>query len=338
MSFCCLPAYENAPQLRRKEASLTMSTTRLLLLGALDLVHLLHDLAKHDNAVAIEESDAGETLAVLEGVDHQRLLRGEVHLGHLVRLERVRILHLLAARLLADLPVHLRNAARRTTAADEADRGVADLDLTRDVEDLDLRIEVVARAKRRVLLVHHHVARPRHVLLVETLDVHADVVTRARRVLALVVHLHREHLAAARVRGRVRREEAHLLTRLHRALLDTSGNHISDTLDLVDPRHRQAHGRIGRAHRRPGHVVQAVVEAVDVELLTPTLRLDLDVAAAPPLHVVRLLQEVVATPPRDRQDRRALEHEVLLPANLLEHVDHLRRDLVVAVLLVPSRS
>merc|ERR1719241_3557 len=313
------------------------NTTRLLLLGALDLVNLLHDLPKHDNAVAVEEGDAGETLAVLERVDHQRLLRGEVHLGHLVRLERVRVLHLLAAGLLADLPVHLRDAARGATAADEANRGVADLDLTRDVEDLDLGIEVVARTKRRVLLVHHDVARPRHVLLVQTLDVHADVVARAGRVLALVVHLHREHLSAARVRRRVRREEANLLTRLHRPLLHASGNDITDTLDLVDPRHRKAHGRVTRAHRRAGHVVKAVVQAVDVELLHPALGLDLDVAAAPPLHVVRLLEEVVATPPRDRQDRRALENEVLLPTNLLEHVDHLRGDLVVAVLLVPGR-
>merc|ERR1719335_1602656 len=69
----------------------------------------------------------------------------------------------------------------------------------------------------------------------------------------------------------------------------------------------------------------------------PALRLDLDVLAAPPRHVRRLLQEVVANPPGDWQNRRALEHEVLLPANLLEHVDHLRGDLVVAVLLVPGR-
>merc|ERR1719197_1923581 len=323
----------------RIAARITRSKTpsRLLLLRAFDLVHLLHDLPKHDHAVAVKESDAGETLAVLESVDHKRLLRGEVHLGHLVRLERMGILHLLAARLLADLPVHLRDAARGTTAADEANRGVADLDLTRDVEDLDLGIEVVARTKRRVLLVHHHVARPRHVLLVETLDVHADVVTRAGRFPALVVHLHRENLAAARVRSRVRREEADLLTGLHRSLLHASGNDVTDTLDLVDPRHRQAHGRVGRAHRRPGHVVQAVVEAVDVELLSSALRLNLDVAAAPPGHVGRLLEEVVTNPPRDREDRRALEHEVLLPADLLEHVDHLRRDLVVTVLLVSSR-
>ena len=32
----------------------------------------------------------------------------------------------------------------------------ADLDLTRDVENLDLGIEVVTRTKRRVLLVHHN--------------------------------------------------------------------------------------------------------------------------------------------------------------------------------------
>merc|ERR1719359_622599 len=279
----------------RIAARITRSKTpsRLLLLGGFDLVRLLHDLPKHHHAVAVEESDAGETLAVLERVDHQRLLRGEVHLGHLVRLERVRVLHLLAARLLADLPVHLRDAARRTTAADEANRGVADLDLTRDVEDLDLGIEVVARPKRRILLVNHHVTRPRHVLLVQTLDVHADVVARAGRILTLVVHLHREHLAAARVRGRVRREEANLLARLHRTLLHTPGDDVTNTLDLVDTRHRQTHGRIARAHRRAGHVVQAVVEAVDVELLNSALRLDLDVAAAPPLHVVRLLEEVV---------------------------------------------
>ena len=55
-------------------------SAHLLLLRALDLVHLLHDLPKHDHTVAIEESDAGQTLAVLEGVNHQRLLGGEVHL------------------------------------------------------------------------------------------------------------------------------------------------------------------------------------------------------------------------------------------------------------------
>merc|ERR1712072_949052 len=134
------------------------SRSSLLALGGLDLVDLLHDLAKHDNAVAIQERDAAQALAVLERVYDQRLLRREGQLGHLVRLQRVRLLELLAARLLADLPEHLRDAARRAAAAHEADRGVADLDLARDVEHLDLGIEVLARAQARVLLVHHYVA------------------------------------------------------------------------------------------------------------------------------------------------------------------------------------
>merc|ERR1719446_1984822 len=75
--------------------------TALLLLRVLDLINLLHDLAKHDDTIAVQERNARKTLAVLERVDDERLLRSEVHLGHLVRLERMRILHLLAASLLA---------------------------------------------------------------------------------------------------------------------------------------------------------------------------------------------------------------------------------------------
>ena len=45
-----------------------------------DLVGLLHDLAKHDDTIAVQECNARKTLAVLEGVDDERLLRGEVHL------------------------------------------------------------------------------------------------------------------------------------------------------------------------------------------------------------------------------------------------------------------
>merc|ERR1719313_471055 len=63
----------------------------LLALGGLDLVRLLHDLAKHDNTVAVQERDAAQALAVLERVDDERLLRREGQLRHLVRLQRVRL-------------------------------------------------------------------------------------------------------------------------------------------------------------------------------------------------------------------------------------------------------
>merc|ERR1739842_50791 len=75
-----------------------------------------HDLAKHHHAVAIHEGNTGQTLAVLEGVADQRLLRLEAALSHLVGLQGVRILHLLATSLLAHLPLQGRDTACSTAA------------------------------------------------------------------------------------------------------------------------------------------------------------------------------------------------------------------------------
>merc|ERR1711985_31904 len=60
--------------------------------------------------------------------------------------------------------------------AHEADGRIPDLDLAWDVEHLDLRVELLGLPEGRVLLVHHHVTSPRHVVLVEALDIEADVV------------------------------------------------------------------------------------------------------------------------------------------------------------------
>merc|ERR1719240_2396647 len=95
-------------------------------------------------------------------------------------------------------------------------------------------IELPGLAQSGVLLVHHHVTRARHVVLVKTLDVQADVVTRVGEVHTLVVHLHSEDLASARVGAGMSRQEDHLLTRLHLTLLNTASKHITHTLDLVD--------------------------------------------------------------------------------------------------------
>mmetsp|Transcript_44767 Transcript_44767/g.111447 ORF Transcript_44767/g.111447 Transcript_44767/m.111447 type:complete len:494 (-) Transcript_44767:32-1513(-) len=303
----------------------------LLLLASLLSRHVLlvlegDDLAKHDGGVAIEEGNAGEALARLEGVDDERLLGDEDNLGHLVRLERVRVLHLLAAGLLADLEVEAGGPARGAAAADEADRRVADLDLARDVESLDLRGELAAPVEGGVLLVDHDVADARHVLLVQTLDVEANVVARLGDLVAGVVHLDGEDLAAAVVGGGVGGHVDHLLVGLDETLLDTSRNHITDTLDLVDARDGHAHGRGLVAAGRRAKVVEAVVEGVDVHLLL----VDVDVAPGPPVHVGRLLEQVVAHPAGERQHGDALLDEVLLPADLDEHVLHLTANLVVA--------
>merc|ERR1712176_1195950 len=113
--------------IRRMRSLLLAAGAALLLALARD------DLAKHHHTIAIHERHARQALAVLEGVAHQGLLRREAALGHLVGLQGVRVIHLLASGLLAHLPLELRDPARRSTAAHEADRGVADLDLVGDV-------------------------------------------------------------------------------------------------------------------------------------------------------------------------------------------------------------
>mmetsp|Transcript_50553 Transcript_50553/g.140243 ORF Transcript_50553/g.140243 Transcript_50553/m.140243 type:complete len:428 (-) Transcript_50553:19-1302(-) len=242
----------------------------------------------------------------------------------------MRVLHLFAASLLAHLPFELGDAAGGATAPHEANWRVADFDLVRDVEDLDLRVKLTSLPERGVLFVDHHIAGPRHVVLVETLDVQADVVPRVCEVHTLVVHLYSEHLAGTWVRSRVRWEEDHFLARLHHPLLDTPCEHVTDTLDLVDAGDGHAHGRADGPLWHAAQLVENVVDRVHVDGFLPVL----DVLALPPTHVLGLLEQVVAHPAGDRHDRRVLLDEVLLPAYLDEHAFHLVGDLVVARLLV----
>ena len=100
------------------------------------------DLAQHDNTVSVHESNTGQTLAVLEGVAHQGLLGRKRALSHLVGLQGVGVLHLLTTGLLTHLPLHGSDTAGGATATDEADGRVTALDLTGDVQDLDLSVEL----------------------------------------------------------------------------------------------------------------------------------------------------------------------------------------------------
>merc|ERR550514_2230550 len=182
-----------------------------------------------------------------------------------------------------------------------------------------------------VLLVDHHVTRAGHVLLVKTLNVQAHVVARLRAVGALVMHLHCKDFARARIGSRMGGHEHNFLVGLHHALLHAASEHIAHTLDLVDSGDGHAHRRIARALRDSAHLVQEIIHRVHVDLRS-ALGLDLD--AAPPGHLVGLLQQVVAHPARDRHDGGGLLDEILLPSDLLQHVAHLVHDLIVAVLLV----
>merc|ERR1711972_757590 len=176
------------PGLERKRSSLFLATCCCFLLLSLTR----HDLAKHHHSVSIHEGNARQALAILECVAHERLLWLEAALRHLVRLQSVRIFHLLPASLLAHLPLELRNAASRATAPHKADWRITDLDLIGNVQDLDLRIELAGLPERGVLLVHHHIAGARHVVFVQALDVQAHIVSWVCKVDARVVHLDRE--------------------------------------------------------------------------------------------------------------------------------------------------
>merc|ERR1719401_1342319 len=301
--------------------------------GALLLALAGDNLPQHHDTIAVHEGHTGESLAVLEGVAHQWLLRLEGALRHLIRLERVGVLHLFATGLLAHLPLELRDTASGTTAAHEADGRVAALDLVGDVQNLDLSIELTGLPERRVLLVNHNITRPRHVVLVKTLDVQADIVSGVREIHTLVVHLDGEDLARARVRGRVRGQEDHLLTGFHDTLLDTACQDVTHALDLVDARNGHAHGGAGRPLGHAAKLVQHVVDGVAMDGLLAAL----DVLALPPTHVVGLLEQVVAHPPGDRQHRRVLLNEILLPPYLHEHALHFIGDFIVAGLFVSSR-
>merc|ERR1712119_27772 len=131
---------------RPKMISLLLaSTSRFLLALARD------DLAQHHYTVPVHECHTRQALAILEGVAHQGLLRCEAALGHFVRLQGVRIIHLLTSGLLAHLPLELRDPARRSTTAHETNRRVADLDFIGDVEDLNLCVKFARLAESLVL-------------------------------------------------------------------------------------------------------------------------------------------------------------------------------------------
>merc|ERR1712186_149091 len=140
-------SYQICRQSRHAQCSLLLATSTATLFLAL----AGDDLAKHHHTIAIHEGNAREALAILEGVADQWLLRLEAALSHLVRLQRVWVLHLLAARLLAHLPLELADAARRAAATHKTDRGIADLDLVRNIEHLDLCIELPCLTQSRIL-------------------------------------------------------------------------------------------------------------------------------------------------------------------------------------------
>merc|ERR1711991_998823 len=144
----------------------------------------------------------------------------------------------------------------------------------------------------------HDITNTGHVVLVKTLDVEANVVTSHGSLDRLVVHLDGEDLAGASGGGSVGGEEDNFISGLDGALLDTASEHISDTLDLEDTRDGGTHGLVGGALGNADHLLESILEAVNVD----GLAVDLDVDTVPPRHVGGLGDEVITLPARDGED------------------------------------
>merc|ERR1719478_901586 len=102
----------------------------------------LRHLAKHHNTVAVHERDAGQSIAILEAVADQWLLRHELAFGHLVGFQGGWFLGFLTTGFLSNFPDKLGDTASSSATTDETDWRVTLLDLVRDVEDLDLCVEI----------------------------------------------------------------------------------------------------------------------------------------------------------------------------------------------------
>jgi len=301
----------------------------LLLLGNVNLGFDGDDLTQHNNTVAVHKGNTGETLAVLEAVGNQRLLGLEGDLGHLVGLQVVGIFHLLTTGFLSHLPLDSGDTAGSTSSADETDRGVTSLDLVGDVENLDLGVEGLDGGEGGILPVDHDITTTGHVVLLQVLNVHTDVVTGLGLTDGLVVHFDGEHLTGARVGSSVGRHEDDFIG-LEHTLFNTTGQDITDTLDLVDTGDGQTHSSVTGTLRDAAHFVQAVVEGRAGHFFAA----DLDLLALPPVHVLGGLDQVVTSPSGDGHVWDTTLDEVLLPTDLLQHILHFVHDLVVTGLFV----
>merc|ERR550525_1077739 len=316
----------SSPPLSSKKKTSDISSLLLATCSCILLALARDDFPEHDNTIPVHEGNPGETFTVLESVAHERLLWLEAALRHLIRLERMRILHLLSSCFLSHFPFQLGNAACRATTPDEADWRVANLDFIGDVQDLDLGIELARLTQSGVLLVDHDVARSRHVVLVQALNVQANVIARIRKVHPLMVHLDCEHLASAGIGSSVRGQKHNLFARLHHTLLHTAGQDIANTFDFVDTGNWHPHRCTHRPLRHAAQLVEHIVNCIDMDGLLSVL----DILSLPPPHVVRLLQQIVAHPAGDGHHWRVLLNEFLLPANLDKHTLHLICNFIVA--------
>lgn len=290
----------------------------------------LDRLPKHDYGVTLHNSHTPETLARLEGFDDERLLRGKQNLSHFIGLDIFGILDLSTSSFLTHLPVDSLDLTGRSPGANKRYWGITNFELAWMIEDLDLSGEGPAPLEGSILRDDHNVTNTGHVQLVKALDVEADIISWTSLRHGLVMHLDREYLTCARSRGSVGRKEQNLVLRFDETLFDTTSDHITHTLDLIHTRDRHAELGINRTRRNLNHLLEGICKSLNVHLLLA----DHNVDTGPPTHVRGLGDEVVTDPSRNRNNRNALRHGVLFPADLDKHSAHLILNFSESVLAV----
>merc|ERR1712216_805319 len=107
-------------------------------------------------------------------------------------------------------------------------------------------------------------------------------------------------------------QEHDFLAWLNDTLLNSTSEHVTNTLDLVNARDWHAHWCTHRTLRHAAHFVQNIVHSIHMNGFLA----DRDIEAFPPIHILRLFQEVVTHPSRYWHVGCILFHEVFLPSNL----------------------
>jgi len=289
------------------------------------------NLTQHNHGVALHDSDAAETSALLEALNNERLNWLKLAFGHVTILDERGVLDLLLTSGLAHLEDDLGELNSRTTSAHKGDGGVTNLELTGVVKNNDLHSEGLGADKCLVGLEDHDVTNMGHVRLFETLDVETNIVTGIGSWARLVVHLNSEDLSSAGGGGGVGGDKDDFITRLHSALLEAASDNITNTLDLVNAGNGHAHGLVTDTGRGLNHIVEGIKQVVDVDSCSDG---GLDVNTSPPFHVGRLLEQIVSLPSGDREEGHLSVNLGLLPANTHQHSLDLLLDFLITSLSI----
>ena len=282
------------------------------------------DLAEHLKTVGVHDGNAAEGGALGEGLEEEGGGGLELDLGGLELGELGGVVDLGAAGLLGLLPEDLGHLAGDLGGTGEDDGAVSSLEDTGVLLDDDHGAEGLDGFADALGLLVDDVSGGDLLVLGDALDGHTDGVTGAGGVEDLLVLLDGEHLLVDEASG----GDADDITGSEGALLDGTGDDLTNALDVVDVGDGKAEGLVGEALRGDDEVVEGIEDGEAGDLLLGTT---VGLPSLVPGGLVGLLDEVVAVEAGvgDEGDLLGLE------ADHGKHLNELVLDLVETA-LVPA--